>query len=100
MVTPSNKEEDKKTEIIDAHPDEIEVVPFGLSTKKKEEIEALDLTEGVIKGKQITKYFVKIRIKTTAGDPTSRNEGEIVINKVDNTIKMYGDSGWRQLATW
>ena len=87
-------------EIVDAHPDTIEAVPFELATKKKEEIEALDLTEGQIRGKQITKYFTKLRIKTTTGDPTSRTEGEIVINKVDNTVKIYADGGWRQLVTW
>jgi hypothetical protein len=39
-------------------------------------------------------------IKGTIGDPTQVHEGLMVINTLDNTLKMYADGGWRQLAAW
>jgi hypothetical protein len=41
-----------------------------------------------------------IYIKTNTGDPSSYYEGLIVLNTVDNTLKIYADQGWRTLATW
>jgi hypothetical protein len=39
-------------------------------------------------------------IKADTGDPAYSYDGMICINTYDNNIKMYGDSGWRQLVTW
>lgn len=41
-----------------------------------------------------------VYLKTSTGDPTSYFEGMLVINTVDNTLKIYADGGFRQLATW
>ena len=41
-----------------------------------------------------------VYLKTTTGDPSEYFEGMLVINTVDNTLKMYADGGFRQLATW
>jgi hypothetical protein len=41
-----------------------------------------------------------IYIKTSTGDPSSYYEGLIVLNTVDNTLRIYADQGWRTLATW
>ncbi|MBM4286893.1 MAG: hypothetical protein FJ135_01875 [Deltaproteobacteria bacterium] len=41
-----------------------------------------------------------VYLKTSTGDPANRFEGMLVINTVDNTLKIYADAGWRQLATW
>jgi hypothetical protein len=38
--------------------------------------------------------------KTDTGDPASGYEGQMVINTLDNTLKVYADAGWRQIATW
>jgi hypothetical protein len=41
-----------------------------------------------------------VTIKTNSGDRSTNVFGEIVINTVDNNIKMYADGGWRTLASW
>jgi hypothetical protein len=41
-----------------------------------------------------------VYIKTTTGDPASAFEGMIVINTVDEDLKMYAGGGWRELASW
>jgi hypothetical protein len=41
-----------------------------------------------------------VLIKGTTGDSATYFDGIIVINTTDNNIKIYGDGGWRQLATW
>jgi hypothetical protein len=41
-----------------------------------------------------------VYIKTDTGNPAADFEGMICINTYDNNIKLYGDGGWRQLATW
>lgn len=99
MDTRLNREKEQD-DSIDVHPDTLQVAPFEVTAKKKEEIDALELEEGLIKGKQITKYFVPLRIKITTGDPTTRIEGVLEINKADNKVKIYADGAWRQLATW
>jgi hypothetical protein len=38
--------------------------------------------------------------KTDTGDPAGYFEGMLVINTMDNTLKMYADAGWRTLASW
>jgi len=38
--------------------------------------------------------------KTTTGDPSQVHEGLMCINTNDNTVKIYADGGWRQLASW
>ena len=40
-----------------------------------------------------------VAIRTSTGDPTP-TEGLIVINTVDNNVKLYADGGWRTLASW
>lgn len=44
--------------------------------------------------------YPTVRIKGTAGDFATGYSGQIVINTVDNNIKMYGDSGWRTLVSY
>jgi hypothetical protein len=39
-------------------------------------------------------------VKTTTGDPTGRGNFHFVINTFDNTVKVYGDEGWRTLVSW
>jgi hypothetical protein len=41
-----------------------------------------------------------VYLKTSTGDPAAFFEGMLVINTVDNTLKMYADGGFRQLASW
>jgi hypothetical protein len=41
-----------------------------------------------------------VYLKTSAGDPAGFFEGMLVINTVDNTLKIYADGGFRQLASW
>jgi hypothetical protein len=41
-----------------------------------------------------------VYLKASAGDPGEYFEGMLVINTVDNTLKMYADGGFRQLASW
>ena len=41
-----------------------------------------------------------VYLKTNTGDPGEYFEGMLVINTVDNTLKMYADGGFRQLASW
>ena len=41
-----------------------------------------------------------VYLKTNTGDPGEYFEGIMVINTVDNTLKMYADGGFRQLASW
>jgi hypothetical protein len=43
---------------------------------------------------------VAVLTKTDTGDPASGYEGQMVINTFDNTLKVYADAGWRQIATW
>lgn len=35
-----------------------------------------------------------------AGDPATGFEGQLNINRTANTIKIYADGAWRQIATW
>jgi hypothetical protein len=39
-------------------------------------------------------------VKTTTGNPSDTGDGIMVINTVDNTVNLYADGGWRQLASW
>jgi len=41
-----------------------------------------------------------VLIKTDTGDPAQVHEGLMCINTFDNTLKMYCEAAWRQLATW
>jgi len=41
-----------------------------------------------------------VYLKTNTGDPGEYFEGMLVINTVDNTLKMYADGGFRQLVSW
>jgi len=43
--------------------------------------------------------LVEFIVKTDTGDP-SGYDGLVCINEYDNTIKMYGDGGWRSLGSW
>src|SRR4030042_6532762 len=59
-----------------------------------------------ISGTGITTYKLEnvfipgVYYKTTTGDPTWNYEGMICINTVDNTVKIYAEAAWRQIATW
>jgi hypothetical protein len=50
--------------------------------------------------KSTTQEVPGVVIKTDTGDPSYSYDGMICINTFDNNIKMYGDSGWRELGTW
>lgn len=39
-------------------------------------------------------------IKTNTGNPSQVHEGLMCINTADNTLKMYCEGSWRQLASW
>lgn len=39
-------------------------------------------------------------INEETGDLANPVEGIMVVNTVDKNIKIYADSGWRQIATW
>jgi len=41
-----------------------------------------------------------IYLKNSTGDPAAFFEGMLVINTVDNNLKIYADGGFRQLASW
>jgi len=41
-----------------------------------------------------------VYLKATAGDPSEYFEGMLVINTVDNTLKIFADGGFRHLASW
>ena len=41
-----------------------------------------------------------VYLKTDTGDPAEYFESMMVINTFDNTLKMYADGGFRQLASW
>jgi hypothetical protein len=41
-----------------------------------------------------------VYLKTSAGDPAAFFEGMLVINTLDNTLKIYADGGFRQLVSW
>ena len=43
---------------------------------------------------------VGVLIKTDTGDPAQVHEGLMCINTFDNTLKMYCEAAWRQLAAW
>jgi hypothetical protein len=59
-----------------------------------------------ISGTGITTYKIQNVLiqgayyKTTTGDPTWNFEGMICINEFDNTVKIYAEGAWRQIATW
>lgn len=39
-------------------------------------------------------------VKSTTGDPPDPFDGEITINLIDKTIKIYADGDWRVLNDW
>ena len=41
-----------------------------------------------------------ILLKETTGNPATAFEGMMVINTIDNNLKMWADNGWRTLGTW
>lgn len=43
---------------------------------------------------------VIVIVKATTGDPATGRSGQFVVNTFDNTLKAYGDGGWRQIAMW
>jgi hypothetical protein len=46
-----------------------------------------------------TQEFATIEVKKTTGDPTGF-EGRLVINTVDNRLRIYADGVWRNIITW
>jgi hypothetical protein len=56
--------------------------------------------ESTIQQLQSQEYPTVI-VKTTTGDPTSPlANGVMVINTVNNNVKMWADGAFRTLATW
>ncbi len=47
-----------------------------------------------------TLSFMRIPVKTTTGDPSSPADGDMYVNTSDNTVRVFADSAWRDLATW
>jgi hypothetical protein len=43
---------------------------------------------------------ITVIVKTDTGNPTTIGDGILVINTFDNTVNLYADGGWRQLASW
>jgi len=39
-------------------------------------------------------------IKIDTGDPATGKSGEMVENTFDNTLKVWADGAWRQIASW
>jgi hypothetical protein len=39
-------------------------------------------------------------IKTDTGDPATGKSGAMVENTFDNTLKVWADGAWRQIASW
>ena len=44
-------------------------------------------------------YF-RVPVKTTTGDPASPSNGDMYLNTSDNTMRIYADAAWRDMATW
>ena len=47
-----------------------------------------------------TLAFIRIPVKTDTGDPSSPANGDMYVNTQDNTVRVFADSAWRDLATW
>ena len=47
-----------------------------------------------------TLSFMRIPVKTDTGDPSSPANGDMYVNTSDNTVRVFADSAWRDLATW
>jgi hypothetical protein len=62
-----------------------------------------DLQLGVLtaaKVKQAAGQFLILEsVKSTAGNPAGA-EGMLVVNTVDNALRIYADGAWRTLASW
>jgi hypothetical protein len=62
-----------------------------------------DLRTGTLTAAKVTApsgaFVVLESVKTSAGDPAGQ-EGMLVINTIDNAVRIYADGGWRTLATW
>ena len=41
-----------------------------------------------------------IMVKNTAGDPSSPQESQIVVNTIDQTIRLYVSAAWVTLFSW
>ena len=48
----------------------------------------------------ILSTFLKLPVKTTTGDPSSPVNGDMYVNTFDNTVRVFADAAWRDLATW
>lgn len=47
-----------------------------------------------------SRVSLKGAVKTTTGDPSLPESGDITINEFDNVIKIYADGAWRSIANW
>lgn len=43
---------------------------------------------------------LRIPVKSTTGDPSSPEEGDIYLNTNDNVLKIYEGGSWRTIASW
>ena len=44
--------------------------------------------------------YLKLPVKTGAGDPSSPADGWMYVNTSLNAVRVYADGAWRDLATW
>lgn len=42
----------------------------------------------------------RLPVKTSAGDPTATDEGDMYVNTSSNTVRVYADAAWRTIASW
>lgn len=43
---------------------------------------------------------IVLPVKTDTGDPSTPAEGQLYVNTSDNTVRVFADAAWRDLATW
>ena len=72
----------------------------NLTTPENGAVEYANSTLYFTRADAVREIIPTIVTKADTGDPGSAVEGLICINTYDNTLKIYADGGWRQLATW
>jgi len=48
----------------------------------------------------IGENYLKLPVKTTAGDPASPAEGWMYVNTNSRALRLYANAGWRTVASW
>ena len=44
--------------------------------------------------------FLSHPVKSTTGDPTGQQNGDVYVNTADNKMRLYADGAWRDIVTW